>query len=172
MSFDWKSVVRTIAPILGGSLGGPVGAAAMGTIAKVLLGKDTAGEAELEIAMQNATPEQLAELKKADNDFKIRMEELGFKREELMFKDVADARSLFGINIWPQIILSGLYTIGYFIVLVLIMTDRANISPELQATANLIIGILTAAIPQILQFWFGSSTGSKEKTLLMNGVKK
>ena len=31
-----------------------------------------------------------------------------------------------------------------------------------------ILGVLTAAIPQILNFWFGSSVGSKEKTSGMN----
>ncbi|MFT6220702.1 MAG: hypothetical protein ACJA0C_000099 [Candidatus Endobugula sp.] len=31
-----------------------------------------------------------------------------------------------------------------------------------------ILGVLTAAIPQILGFWFGSSLGSKQKTESMN----
>ena len=32
---------------------------------------------------------------------------------------------------------------------------------------GILIGVLTAAIPQILSFWFGSSEGSKLKTAAM-----
>jgi len=92
------------------------------------------------------------------------MKELGIREEELAYQDTAGARKLFEINIWPQIVLSAFYTIGYFTVLILLMTKTIDLSADMQPTFNIILGVLTAAIPMILQFWFGSSTGSKEKT--------
>jgi hypothetical protein len=35
---------------------------------------------------------------------------------------------------------------------------------------GILVGILTAAVPQILAYWFGSSSGSKAKTdAMLNG---
>lgn len=170
MNINWKEIVRNIAPIIGSTIGGPFGGAAMAALSNTILGKPDGTEKEIEIALQQATPEQLVALKQADNDFKIKMADLGVKEDELFYKDVASARKLFTVNIWPQIILSAFYTIGYFIVLILLMTKAIDLSVEMQPTFNIILGVLTAAIPMILQFWFGSSNGSKEKTAgLING---
>lgn len=164
MAFDWKNVVRSIAPVLGTAIGGPYGGAAVSALSNALLGKPEASEEELSQAIEKASPEQLVALRKADNDFKVRMKELGIREEELAFQDIAGARKLFEINIWPQIILSAFYTVGYFIVLILLMTKTINLTSDMQPTFNIILGVLTAAIPMILQFWFGSSNGSKDKT--------
>jgi len=164
MAFDWKNVVRNVAPILGTAIGGPYGGAAVSALSNALLGKPDASEDELSHAIEKASPEQLVALRKADNDFKVKMEELGIRKEELVFQDIAGARKLFQINIWPQIVLSAFYTVGYFTVLILLMTKTIDLSAEMQPTFNIILGVLTAAIPMILQFWFGSSNGSKDKT--------
>jgi len=118
MSFDWKNVVRNVAPILGTAIGGPFGGAAVSALSNALLGKPDASEDELSHAIEKASPEQLVALRKADNDFKVKMEELGIRKEELVFQDIAGARKLFQINIWPQIVLSAFYTVGYFTVLI------------------------------------------------------
>jgi hypothetical protein len=147
-----------------------VAGAAASALSQALLGKDQATDAELAKAVKHATPEQLVKLKQVENDFVLQMEELGFRREELVYKDVAGARRLFEINIWPQIVLSAFYTLGYFSVLIILLTKTVDIDADMKTTFNLIIGVLTAAVPMILQFWFGSSTGSKEKTArLTNG---
>ena len=69
---------------------------------------------------------------------------------------------------WPQVFFSVLFVCGYF------ATGYFLVRPEtiaaldksqwIQGVLTTILGVLTAAIPQILGFWFGSSTGSKEKT--------
>lgn len=164
MAFDWKNVVRSVAPILGSAIGGPFGGAAVSALSNALLGKPDASEDELSQAIEKATPEQLVELRKADNAFKVRMKELGIREDELAYQDTAGARKLFEINIWPQIVLSAFYTVGYFTVLILLMTKTIDLSADMQPTFNIILGVLTAAIPMILQFWFGSSNGSKDKT--------
>ena len=94
MSFDWKSAVRSVAPILGTALGGPIGGAATKMISNALLGKEDGSEDEISMAMQTASPETLVALKEADNNFKVKMKELGIKEKDLVFGDKRSAREM------------------------------------------------------------------------------
>ena len=79
-SFDWKSIVKSIAPMLGTALGGPLGGMAGAALSKAL-GTSDAEPDTLAAAIQGATPEQLQAIQKADQDFKVTMATLGFKNE-------------------------------------------------------------------------------------------
>ena len=59
-----KNVIGAVAPTLGTALGGPLGGTAAKAISAVLGCKSDANS--ISTAMQNATPEQLAEIKKAE----------------------------------------------------------------------------------------------------------
>lgn len=179
----WKDIVRSIAPTLGTALGGPMAGAATKFIANKLLGKEDATQSEIEEAIMGATPEQLVKLKEIDNQFKLDMKNLEIDVYELEYKDRDSARKLFAVNIWPQIVLSAIFVIGYFGVLYFLlhagMPAEGEEAKGVQLMINnpvftTILGVLTAAIPQILGFWFGSSLGSKEKTsgLKMDQNKK
>ena len=62
-----KNIVGAVAPTLGSAMGGPLGNMAMGKIAQVLgVSND---QKSIQQAMQNATPEQMLELKKAEQEF-------------------------------------------------------------------------------------------------------
>ena len=69
-----KKVVGTIAPTIGSALGGPMGGMAMNMIAEKL-GVPNNAQA-VEKAIQNATPEQMMEIKKAEQEFDLKMKEL------------------------------------------------------------------------------------------------
>jgi len=69
-----KNIVGAVAPTLGTALGGPMGGMAANMIADVL-GCPNNPKA-IEKAVAEATPEQMLELKKAENDFDIQMKEL------------------------------------------------------------------------------------------------
>jgi len=69
-----KNVVGAIAPTLGSALGGPLGGQAASVVAKVL-GCDPEPKA-INKAIQSATPEQMLELKKAEQSFELQMKEL------------------------------------------------------------------------------------------------
>ncbi|MGH1460984.1 MAG: hypothetical protein ACRBB6_03000 [Neptuniibacter sp.] len=162
---DWKSIVRNIAPTLGAALGGPAGGMAVKFLADNLLGNAEASQADVEQFIATASPEQMAVLKKLDQDFAIAMRQLDIDVFKIENEDRQNARDLFKVNIWPQIILSSLFILGYFgIMAVLIYFHNANINDRIFGILNTVIGVLTAAIPMILQFWFGSSQGSKDKT--------
>ena len=68
------NIVGAVAPTLGTALSGPLGGMASGVISKVL-GVDNNQQA-IERAIQSATPEQLLEIKKAEKEFEVKMQEL------------------------------------------------------------------------------------------------
>ena len=107
----WKSIIRNVAPVLGTALGGPMAGTATKFIANELLGKPDAHESDIEQAVMKASPEQLSKLKAMDTQFKLEMQKLNidvYKLEaKLEIQDRAGARQLYKINIWPQILLSG-----------------------------------------------------------------
>ena len=65
-------------------------------------------------------------------------------------------------SIIPQVVLSALFIVGYFTMMGLFFSNTLEI--PMSDVFNVLAGVLTAAIPQILSFWFGSSHGSKQKT--------
>ena len=166
MNLDWKEILGGVAPVIAGSLGGPFAGAATKFLAGKLLGKEDADPSELESAILGASPDQLAQIREIDNDFKGKMAELGFKTEELHVRDRGSARDLAKIDMRPQVILSTLYTVGYVVVLWSFMTGQVDIAASVKAEFNMVLGAMTAAQIQILNFWFGSSHGSKSKTKL------
>ena len=168
---NWKEIVRNVAPVIGTALGGPMAGAATKFIAEKMLGKPNASEPEIEQAIMTASPEQLAKLKDIDAQFKLHMKQLDVDIYELEYKDRDSARKLFEVNVWPQIVLSTVFVLGYFAVLYYLMSHPSSLSgsnDKLVGVFTTVLGVLTAAIPQILNFWFGSSLGSKEKTRGLN----
>lgn len=162
---NWKDIVKNVAPAIGAALGGPMGGMATKFIAEKLLGREDATESDVADYMLTASPEKLVELKKLEADFKVRMRELDIDVFALEVQDRDSARQLFKVNIWPQIVLSTIYILGYFVVLYTVLTQQFDIPQNMEALVNVLIGVMTAAVPTILQFWFGSSVGSKEKTM-------
>jgi len=160
---DWKSLVKSIAPAIGTALGGPVGGLATKFLADKFLGNPDATPEEVEQAVLGASPEKLLEIKKLDHDFKVQMRQLDIDVFKLEVEDKASARDLAKFNMKPHMILSAIYTIGYFVVLYVLLTGQIVIAAEAKDVFNQIIGILSAAQVTILAFWFGSSYGSKVK---------
>jgi hypothetical protein len=69
-----KNVISALAPTLGSALGGPLGGQAASVIANVL--GCSSDPKSIHKAIQSATPEQMLELKKAEQDFELQMKEL------------------------------------------------------------------------------------------------
>lgn len=165
--FDWKSIVRSVAPAIAGAFGTPAAGIAVKFLADKFLGDPNAKEDDIAQAIQNASPEDLLKLKQLNQDFAQHMKELDLDFEKLAVQDRASARDLFKVNVWPQIILSALFVIGYFVLIGVLIhmvgKDGLTVNGQILGILTTVLGVLTAAIPQIMQFWFGSSTGSKNK---------
>lgn len=70
----------------------------------------------------------------------------------------------------PQIGLSVLFIAGYFLILYTLLTGGILIPESMKDTSILLLGILTREVPTIMQFWFGSSSGSKDKSEQMRNT--
>lgn len=92
MAFDWKSIVKTIAPALGTALGGPMAGIATKFIADKFLGNPEATEKEIAEAVFSATPDQLLKLKELDNSFNLEMKRLDVDVYNIDYLDRDSAR--------------------------------------------------------------------------------
>lgn len=89
MDIDLKQILRAAAPMLGTALGGPFGLVA-GKLVAEALGNPDAKPDEIAHALAVATPEQLLQLKQAEQTFQERMAELGYKNTEQLAALAAD----------------------------------------------------------------------------------
>ena len=105
-----KSVVGAVAPTIGTALGGPMGGMAANLVSQALGCKNN--PKDIEQAVQNATPEQLAELKKLDNEFEVKMKELDVDLYKLETADIQNARSTFSKD-WTSRIVGILIILGF-----------------------------------------------------------
>ena len=158
MNFDKvKGLVGSLAPTLGAALGGPVGGAAASMLADVL-GWDPVPQ-KIERALAQATPEQLAEIKKAELDFEVRMKELEVDVFALETKDIQNARESFSED-WTAraIALLSIVLFGGYVLLVTVQPADDN---DLNVV-NLVLGYLGGIVSSVVSFYFGASkSGSK-----------
>lgn len=169
--FDWKKTLATVAPVLGTALGGPMGGMATKFIAEKLLGKSDASEEEIGAAVASAGPELMLKLKQADQEFKVKMQELGIKEEQLHAEDRASARQREAAtgDSWAPRVLAAVAVLGFFGVLWWVLAYGLPAKGEI---VLILIGTLTATVTQVFNYYFGSSAGSARKTGLLGGNGK
>jgi hypothetical protein len=162
---DWKSVVGTVAPAIATSLGGPLAGAAVGALAKAL-GVD-AKEAAVAKAVVSASPEVLAAMRRADQEFQVRMAELGLDPEKIAAADRASARERQAKtgDTTPQT-LAYVYTAGFFAVLAaqFVLGYLGVVLPDqVLRTLDITTGVLFAFVMASKDFFLGSSKSSQDK---------
>ena len=153
-----KNIVGAVAPTIGAALAGPMGGMAGNVIAKVL-GCDNSPKS-IEKAIQNATPEQMLELKKAEQDFELQMKELDVDVFGLETKDIQDARSKFSKD-WTTRIM-GIATLGGFLGYIFMVTIQPP-EQNSEALINLVLGYLGGLASAVISFYFGASHGGKDE---------
>ena len=153
-----KNVVGNLAPTLGSALAGPMGGMAGNLVAEVL-GCDPEPK-KIEQAIQNATPEQLMELKKAEKDFEIKMKELDVDIFAMETADIQDARKAFAKDWTPRVFgLVALFGFVGYIFLVTLQPPDANSD----TIVSLVLGYLGGLVSAIASFYFGASNKENEK---------
>jgi len=167
---DWKSILGSIAPTLATALGGPLAGMAVGAISKAVLGKADGTENEIAEVLASGDPSILAKIKQVDADFKVQMKKLDIDLEAMAAADRDSARKREVETKDPTTKrLAYLYTFMYF--LALWASWKFPIPPEMKDVLLPLIGVLTAAQLQILNYYFGTSSSSARKTELMKNGK-
>lgn len=160
-----NDLLAGLAPTLASAILGPLGGVAVAALGKVF-GIEAATTAQVSKVFQDGrmTPEQLTAIKELEMKYQNDEKERGFRYEELIFKNTADARDMQKQtkSFFPAT-LSIFITSGFFSILITMLVW------EYKPTEPLLImlGALGAAFGAVVNFWLGSSNGSQRKSELL-----
>ena len=146
------NIIGAVAPTLGTALGGPMGGMAGKMISEVL-GVPNNSKA-INKAIQSATPEQMLELKKAEQGFELQMKELEVDVFKLEVQDKQDARGKFSKD-WTARIM-GIAVVGGFMGYIFLVTLQPP-EQNSEALINLVLGYLGGLASAVISFYFGAS---------------
>jgi len=179
MSFDWKGILSTVAPMLATAYGTPLAGMATKTILTALGvvpdPKATEEENQQVIAekLQNATPAELLALKNADYQFKKDMKSLDVDFEKIASADRASARDFSTKSgtsnelFWFSIIILG---IGLSAEIWVLFRGYSNQIPEI--IVGRVLGLLDALVMLVASFWYGTTRSSQTKDTTIQNLSK
>lgn len=173
---DALGVVAKLAPTIAAVVGGPLAGGAV-TALEGVFGISPAPTAALAdrqdvvaAAISAATPEQLANIRKADQDYAARMAEAGFKDVEtlsqLTVTDTVSARDMMvSTKSMVPAALTALITVGFFGMLLVLAF--ATIPQDNKILFGSFLGTLGTAWLVSVHFWFGATQAGARTTELL-----
>ncbi len=161
-----KRVITDIAPTLAHALGGPLAGVAVSKISQAIFGTSDKDEKALGAVIANATPEQWILIKKAEQEFVLALRAAKIEEQRIHASDRSNARARqVDLNDWMPSALGALIILGFFIVLSVMISRRLPDGAETEF--SIMLGALATMTAAVVNYYFGSSVGSKEKTRLM-----
>jgi len=159
-----KDVLVKIAPTVATALGGPLAGYATKLITDKLGLASDSSETDIASAIDLAPPSVIAEIKKIDADYKKELLKAGIALEEIGYLDRDSARG-------REIKLGGLTTpvlafsimTGFFVIIYFAMGAGAQMNEMML----IILGYISGLATQVVSYYFGSSSSSKEKNELL-----
>lgn len=162
-----KRAIAGAAPRLAHALGGPLASAAVTQISKAIFGDGAVNEDKIGAAIEALNPEQLAALRKADHQFALAARALGVEEERIAAGDRASARNRqTQMDDMTPSVLGALIIGGFFLTLAVMVARRLPEGAETEF--SIMLGALATMTAAVVNYFFGSSAGSKEKTRLMS----
>jgi len=160
-----NDLLKTIAPLLGTALGGPLGGAAAAFIAdKLGLDSKTVKNVSEVLNGSKMDPNQIMQIKLAEIEFEKFCKTHEIDVAKLDMDNTKDARDMQKqTRSYFPATLSTFVTAGFFSILVTMLVY------EYKPTEPLLImlGALGAAFGAVVNFWLGSSAGSQRKDALL-----
>lgn len=166
---DWLNTLKKIAPTVVSATMGPAGGVAVEVLGALFgISEPTKEKLKDFVESGRLTADHIFELKRLELQYQNDEKERGFKYADLEFKDRDSARKasveggtlnkLFWFSIWlvTTVLVSELIVLRYGI---------PHGVPEI--VVGRILGLLDAIAIQVLNFWYGTSSGSVRKTDLM-----
>lgn len=164
---DFAKIIGAVAPTLATALLGPVGGLAVKVLGDAL-GIDEPTQEKVADAFKSGqmTGDQIVAVKQAEQTFLVRCKELDIDLERIHAGDRDSARKLqtaTGSRIPGALAL--VITVGFFGVLTGMLTGKLSVSDN-QALL-ILLGALSAGFGAVLNFYFGSSSGSQAKDAML-----
>jgi hypothetical protein len=176
---DVASVVENLAPTIASVIGGPLAGSGVSALEK-LFGLTPAPAAsvsdranDVATAIAGATPQQLADMRKADQDYALQMAQAGFKDTEtlasLAVQDRTSARDMQVSvkSIMPPVIGSAII-LGSLFAAAAILSGKVSYANTTEATmVGTVIGYLFSEAKAVLSFYFGSTRDTEQTNDLL-----
>ncbi len=160
------SMVKGFAPGIATVLGGPLAGMAVSALSKQLGVKD---EVDAVMRAINKDPEAEAKIKQLEHDkFKAILEDKANARQREASVVQSENAPLLNKVVTPVLALS-VTGLSFVLFAVLIFVE---VKPEAKDILIYILGVLSAAVTQILSYYFGSSMGSKDKGDQLRSIVK
>jgi hypothetical protein len=163
---DWKKILGTVAPVIATALGGPLAGLAVKTVGVALGLGEGASEEEVAAAVAGASPDQLLALKKADQEFAVRMHELDVDLERIAegSKDSARKREM-SVGGYANPILASVIVIGFLVTAFMVLGGMVEglKDPITASLVGTMIGYVSAKADQVVAYYFGSTAKSAGK---------
>ena len=147
-----KNIVGALCPQIGVAMNTPLGGMAANVVAEVL-GCEPSPK-KIEQAIQNATPDQLLALKKAEQEFETNLKEMEVDIYNLEIQDRKNARETFAAD-WTPKFIATITVIGFLIYIFMITIYPIN--EDADDAINLILGYLSGVVASITSYYYGSS---------------
>lgn len=160
-----ETFLKTFVPTVASALGGPMATTVIGAIGSILgLSEPTKQTIADAFSAGQLTPEQLSQIKALELQLQAEEKERGFRYAELEFKNTQGAREMLSsTRSMVPAALTFVITIGFFSVLGSLMATDGKASEPLLV----MLGSLGTAWASCINFWFGSTSGSRAKTDLL-----
>lgn len=159
-----KTTLQVVAPALASGLEGPLAGVARKCILDALSLNGNYNDENLDdiLAEQFAISNNLKNIQLADQQFRQEMKALGISATQLnAYKNNKHSEAF---HQHPQLIISILFIVFYFMLLAALLTveisDDLNMVKGENSLLNeieILLGVLTAGVGQVLSYWFRSS---------------
>lgn len=189
---DFKEIIKTIAPIAGTLIGGPLAGVAIKAIGDAI-GMETPTVERVVEAIKGGslTPDQVVAIRAADNALKVKLRELDLDEkkieqmaEKMYVDDTANARQAHAGD--KGVYWLGIAVLGTFAAVMIasmygcyqILTDGLKVKDIGVVAAvfgflGTVVGYVAANAQQVVSYFFGSSRGSMDKSRDMaDAIKK
>ena len=180
MGFDIKHLVKAVskgAPIIGSLLGGPAGGAAGTALAMLAkaFGADPDNPEEILQAVKD-DPESFIKLKRLEAEHEQELTKLALQSEIAHLQDRQSARQreidvtkATGKKDWNLYITAWTIIIGFFALTGMLMF--IPLPKDTNQAVLLLFGALASSFGAIVQYFFGSSKSSSDKTQMLAGLE-
>jgi hypothetical protein len=133
-------------------------------------------------AVAGATPDQLAQIRAADQQHELEMQKAGFEHvEDLLnaaFADTANARAreIQTKDSWTPRIIAAFVIVAWCVIEGFILWHAFSRAPELNPANSQLVGAISrmadAAFMLVIGYYFGSSIGSQNKDATIQNLSK
>ena len=175
MSFDWKKTVGALAPTIATAFGTPVAGVAVSALLSAFGIDSSSPDAEKQLSdkVQAMTANDLLLLKQTESKFILDMKQLDIDVIKLGVEDKDSARKReIGTNDSSTPRWLAVFAVGCFIGLIFSVIHGVDVATGMKDTFLILVGAAIAMVKDVYGYYFGSSSGSKEKDNTITSLSK